>query len=72
MREKRKKMKEGGGNARDLRSKNQAEIQRRIDEATNLKQAIIDVSREINERKRKRRIRESANNQTDFVTRNVE
>ena len=65
-------MKEGNGTARDLRSKNQAEIQRRIDEATNLKKAIIDVTKEINERKRKRRIRESANNQTDFVTRNVE
>ena len=37
-----------------------------------MKRAIIDVTKEINERKRRRRNRESANNQTDFVTRNVE
>ena len=72
MREKRKKMKENVSSVRNMRGKFQAEVQKRIDEAVNVKKEVQKVNSEIAYLKLKRRKREKANMDVDFVNLNVD
>ena len=67
MREKRKKMRENVSSTRNMRGKFQAMVQRRIEEAINVKREIALVNSEIAELKLNRRRREKANMDVDFV-----
>ena len=72
MREKRKKMKEKDSSVKNLRGKFQAMVQKRIDEAINVKREIGIVNKEIAELKENRRKREKANMDVDFINLNVD
>ena len=72
MREKRKKMKENINLTRNLRGKFQAQVQKRIEEAISYKREIALVNAEIAELKLRRRKREKANMDVDFVNQNAE
>lgn len=72
MREKRIKMKENVSSVRNVRGKFQAEVQKRIDEAINVKKEIQKVNSEIAALRFKRRKREKANMDVDFVNLNAD
>ena len=72
MRENRKKMKENVQSTRNMRSKFQAIVHARIADAGDVKKEIRRVNAEIIAYKRKRRVRESANIDVDFVSLNVD
>ena len=67
LREKRKAMKENCNNDRNMRTKFQNIVRTRIEEAVSVKQEIKNVNEEIRLLKLKRRIREKANIDQDFV-----
>lgn len=67
LREKRREMQENCHDDRNLKRKFQQIVQSRIDEVVNVKREIAKVNDEIKMLKRKRRIREKSNIDTDFV-----
>lgn len=72
MRESRKQIKDNTVSSFAMLGKFQAMVKKRISEAVDVKKEIRKVNYEIKQLKRKRRIREKANIDSDFVTLNAE
>ena len=72
MRENRKRIKDNVNSSKANYGKFQAIVQKRIQEAVNVKREVRKVNAEIKTMKLARRVREKANIEVDFVKQNAE